>query len=133
MKLSIEDPRLTAYALDEIEDANERAEIERAIATSPELQAVVAAIRETGDLLIAELAKENAPTLSEFDKARLSQCAQPKLIKRFAVNLRQHWHLVAGLAAACTHEPGYSISSLAVGTLYSSGGEVKLRLTRLRS
>jgi Ca-activated chloride channel family protein len=101
MKLSIEDPRLTAYALDEIEDANERAEIERAIATSPELQAVVAATRETGDLLIAGLARENTPTLSEFDKARLSQCAQPKLIKRFAVNLRQHWRLVAGLAAAC--------------------------------
>jgi Ca-activated chloride channel family protein len=101
MKLSIEDPRLTAYALDEIEDANERAEIERAIATSPGLQAVVAATRETGDLLIAGLSRENAPTLSEFDKARLSQCAQPKLIKRFAINLRQHWHLVAGLAAAC--------------------------------
>ena len=101
MKLSIEDPRLTAYALDEIEDANERAEIERAISASPELQAVVAAIRETGDLLIAGLARENAPTLSDFDKARLSQCVQPKLIKRFAVNLRQHWHLVAGLAAAC--------------------------------
>jgi Ca-activated chloride channel family protein len=101
MKLSIEDPRLTAYALDEIEDANERAEIERAIAASPELQAVVAATRKTGDLLIAGLARENTPTLSEFDKARLSQCAQPKLIKRLAVNLRQHWHLVAGLAAAC--------------------------------
>ena len=101
MKLSIEDPRLTAYALDEIEDANERAEIERAIAASPELQAVVAATRKTGDLLIAGLARENTPTLSEFDKARLSQCAQPKLIKRLAFNLRQHWHLVAGLAAAC--------------------------------
>ena len=99
MKLSIEDPRLTAYALDEIEDAIERAEIERAIATSPELQAVVTATRKTGDLLIAGLSTENAPILSEFDKARLSQCAQPKLIKRFAVNLRQHWHLVAGLAA----------------------------------
>ena len=35
MKLSIEDPRLTAYALDEIEDAIERAEIECAIAASP--------------------------------------------------------------------------------------------------
>ena len=101
MKLSIEDPRLTAYALDEIEDANERAEIERAIAAAPGLQAVVAATRETGDLLIAGLSRENTPTLSEFDKARLSQCAQPKLIKRFAVNLRQHWRLVAGLAAAC--------------------------------
>ena len=101
MKLSIEDPRLTAYALYEIEDAIERAEIERAIAASPELQAVVAATRKTGDLLIAGLARENTPTLSEFDKARLSQCAQPKLIKRLAVNLRQHWHLVAGLTAAC--------------------------------
>jgi Ca-activated chloride channel family protein len=101
MKLSIEDPRLTAYALDEIEDANERAEIERAIATSPELQAVVAATRETADLLIAGLSTENSPILSEFDKARLSQCAQPKLIKRFAVNLRQQWHFVAGFVAAC--------------------------------
>ena len=66
MKLSIEDPRLTAYALDEIEDANERAEIERAIAASPELQAIVTAIRETGDLLIAGLVRENVPILSEF-------------------------------------------------------------------
>jgi Ca-activated chloride channel family protein len=101
MKLSIEDPRLTAYALGEIEDPSERAEIERAVAAASELQAVVAAIRETGDLLIAGLASETAPTLSEFDKARLSQSAQPKVIERFAIDLRQKWPLVAGLAAAC--------------------------------
>ena len=101
MKLSINDPRLTAYALGEIEDPKERAEISRLIAFSPELQAALAEIRKTSDLLSSALVSEKAPTLSEFDKARLSQCAQPKLIKRFAVNLRQQWHLVAGLAAAC--------------------------------
>ncbi|MEC7274053.1 MAG: von Willebrand factor type A domain-containing protein, partial [Verrucomicrobiota bacterium] len=101
MKLSINDPRLTAYALGEIEDPNEHAEISREIAFSPELQAAVAEIRKTGDILSDALMTEIEPALSEFEKARISQCVQPKLVKRMAINLRQHWHLVAGLAAAC--------------------------------
>jgi len=71
MKLLPEDPRLTAYALGEIEDESERAEIEAAVAQSPELQAAVAAIRAMGDLLSAGFAEEPAPELSEFEKAKM--------------------------------------------------------------
>jgi len=101
MKLLPQDPRLTAYALGEIEDPKEHAEIKSAVEASPELQAAVASIRETGDWLSAELAKEPAPTISEFEKAQLSQAKQPSAKKRFGGDLLLHWPLVAGLAAAC--------------------------------
>ena len=71
MKLLPEDPRLTAYALGEIEDESERAEIEAAVEQSPELQAAVASIRELGDLLSAGFAEEPVPELSEFEKAKM--------------------------------------------------------------
>ena len=45
MKISKTDPRLTAYAFGEIDDTNERTEIEQAIAADPELQAEVENIR----------------------------------------------------------------------------------------
>ena len=44
------DPRLTAYALGEVDD-QVRAEIESAIASSPELQSVVSEITRKADLL----------------------------------------------------------------------------------
>jgi len=71
MKLLPEDPRITAYALGEIEDPVERNAIKAAIEASPELQAAVAAIRDMGDLLNNTLAEEPAPELSEFEKAKL--------------------------------------------------------------
>ncbi|MGJ8651706.1 MAG: YfbK domain-containing protein [Opitutaceae bacterium] len=71
MKLLPEDPRLTAYALGEIEDSQERTEIEAAIAASPELQQAVAEIQNMGDLLGTSFAEELAPELSEFEKAKL--------------------------------------------------------------
>jgi Ca-activated chloride channel family protein len=73
MKLLPEDPRLTAYALGEIEDKQERTAIEAAVEQSPELQAVVASIRDMADLLSEGLASEPAPELSEFEKAKLEQ------------------------------------------------------------
>jgi Ca-activated chloride channel family protein len=101
MKLLPEDPRLTAYAHGEIEDPQEQAEIQSAVEASPELQTVVASIREMGDLLSAELSKELPPSISEFEKAKLSSTARPEVRKRFAGELFLHWPLVAGLAAAC--------------------------------
>lgn len=71
MKLLPEDPRLTAYALGEIEDESERLEIEAAVNASPELQQVVAAIQNLGNMLGTSLAAESAPELSEFEKAKL--------------------------------------------------------------
>ena len=59
MKLTIDDPRLTAYALGEL-DAAEHADIARELAQSPELQAEVEAIRRTGEQLNRELASEQS-------------------------------------------------------------------------
>ena len=73
MKLLPEDPRLTAYALGEIEDQQERSAIESAVAQSTELQQAVAAIRDMSELLTKELAAEPIPELSEFEKARMGQ------------------------------------------------------------
>ena len=71
MKLLPEDPRLTAYALGEIEDESERIDIEAAVNESPELQQAVTAIQDLGSMLGASFAEESAPELSEFDKAKL--------------------------------------------------------------
>jgi Ca-activated chloride channel family protein len=77
MNLSKDDPKLTAYALNEIDDPQERAEIEVAVAASEDLQAVVAEIRELAALLNDGLADEPRPELSEFEKARLEQANPP--------------------------------------------------------
>lgn len=62
---------------------------------------MVASIRETGDLLSAELANEPVPPMSEFEKEQLSQVKRPSVQKRFVGDLLLHWPLLAGLAAAC--------------------------------
>ena len=73
MKLLPEDPRLTAYALGEIEDQQERSAIESAVEQSTELQQAVAAIRDMSELLTKGFAAEPIPELSEFEKARMGQ------------------------------------------------------------
>ncbi len=100
MKLLPEDPRITAYALGEIEDAKERAEIEAAVAESAELQQVVSSIREMGDLLAAGLATEAAPELSEFEKARMELPAGAAVPRpSFVGKLWAYWPQLAGVAA----------------------------------
>ncbi|RIK63986.1 MAG: VWA domain-containing protein [Planctomycetota bacterium] len=60
MTIDTNDPRLTAYALNELEDA-ERAEMERLLTESPEARAEVEAIRGAADRLSQELAAEPIP------------------------------------------------------------------------
>lgn len=101
MKLSPEDPRITAYALGEIEDPAERAEIEAAVADSPELQAAVAEIQSMGALLGESFAAEPLPELTEFEKARLEQAPQTNHVgSRFKQGMRRYWPHIIGLAAA---------------------------------
>jgi len=57
MKFSTDDPKLTAYALGEMNEA-ERAEFERELARSPELRAAVEEIRATAAALQSEFASE---------------------------------------------------------------------------
>lgn len=63
MNLTPDDPRLTAYALDEIDDPNERNAIKKAIDTDPALQREVANIRATAAELSTLLGQEPAPAV----------------------------------------------------------------------
>src|SRR6185295_9320429 len=64
MKLTPDDPRLTAYALGEL-DATERAEIEAALKHSPECRQVVEEIQQLGGMLEKEFAQEVGVGLRE--------------------------------------------------------------------
>jgi Ca-activated chloride channel family protein len=64
MKLDANDPKLTAYALGEL-DASERAEVEEALKADEESRRAVEEIRQVGEMLRAELGQERSPGLSE--------------------------------------------------------------------
>jgi secreted protein with Ig-like and vWFA domain len=64
------DPRLTAYALNEL-DAAEQAELEAILAADPAARAAVASIRTAADRLCASLSAEPTPALDDFRRADL--------------------------------------------------------------
>ena len=97
MKISKEDPILTAYALGEIDSPAERAKIEQALRIHPELLAVVEDIRRTGDQIAEALAHESCPELGEFEKTALEQGARKRpAIARFLLS----WPVATATAAA---------------------------------
>ncbi len=98
MKLLPDDPRLTAYALGEIEDPQERHAIEQAIQADPALQAEVDSIRNIGDLLSDQLETEAAPEFSEFEKEQLQQAPSPKET-RSPLRVLLSWPAASGIAA----------------------------------
>ena len=57
MKMNLDDPKLTAYALNELSGSDKSA-MEAAIAGSPEAQARVGELRELSSLLKSEYAAE---------------------------------------------------------------------------
>ena len=96
-----DDPRLTAYALGELEGA-EREEIEKLLAENPEARALVDEMRGLGELVTTELAKEPAATLTDEQHRRIEAAAWskpaddvtgPRLVQR-------PWFKVAGVIAA---------------------------------
>ena len=97
MKLLPEDPRLTAYALGEIEDQQERSAIKSAVAQSTELQQAVAAIRDMSELLAKGFAAEPIPELSEFEKARMGQPTATR--ERSGVSRILSWPVLSSVAA----------------------------------
>jgi Ca-activated chloride channel family protein len=116
-KFSPDDPKLTAYALGEIEDAAERAAIEAALRDDPAARAIVDEIRATAAQLEAALAAEPMPVaaqaagrggavapVGENDAARAPRPQEhPKRTARKSKVLRfpQLYYLMGGLAAAC--------------------------------
>lgn len=69
------DPRLTAYALGELE-GDEAKPIEDALAAQPELRDAVEEVRAMSRILASELQKEPLSTLSETQRAELAAAAK---------------------------------------------------------
>ncbi len=105
-----DDPRLTAYALGELEGA-ERAAIETALRADPALRAEVGSIRATAAQLGTALAVEErlgADNVLSFDRAAIIPSRDPRVLdggqRRAAPNLLrfpQLYFVLSGLAAAC--------------------------------
>ena len=97
-KITPDDPRLTAYALGELEPAEHDA-IEAAIKDDPAAQAAVAQIRALGRDLTSALAKEPLPVApapeKKSDTSSAHEAYQPRKFIRFP------YYIIAGLAAAC--------------------------------
>ncbi len=92
-KISPDDPRLTAYALHEMEPA-ERAEFERLLAQDAAAREAVEEIRRTTAALMAALEDEPVPSTPAVIRP---YGKKPGLLLRFP----QFYYVVSGLAAAC--------------------------------
>jgi len=91
-KISPDDPRLTAYALNEMEP-QERAEFQQLIEDDPEARAAIDSIRMTAQALGAALESESAPAVHR---------QRPELPTRGKIlRFPQLYYMVSGLAAAC--------------------------------
>ena len=55
MTMHLDDPRLTAYALGELDDSRERLEVEALVSNSDEARELVDEIRRTASMLSDEL------------------------------------------------------------------------------
>jgi Ca-activated chloride channel family protein len=115
--LSPDDPRLTAYALGEMEAA-ERREFEQLLAADPAAQAAVEEIRAAGAALTAALESEPAPAVHEtagraailpggpgpvLDGGGTVQEQARRLKARLnrPIKFPQFYYMASGLAAAC--------------------------------
>ncbi len=74
-----DDPRLTAYVLDELTDA-ERATIEAHLATSPDSRRVVDDLRQTTALLFTALQDEPAPALTGAQRQTIRTAAATSVV-----------------------------------------------------
>ena len=90
MRISADDPKLTAYALDEMHE-RERLEFERQLTISPDLRAIVSEIRQTAAQLHHEFASENE---------MFSQDAFPIARKMVVFPTQRLWPAMATAVAA---------------------------------
>ena len=86
MKFELDDPKLTAYALGELNDT-EKAEVEAFLNENEAARNEVAKIREAAQWLSAELGAETPAGLSELERARIMDQAKKAVPVR-----KTHWH-----------------------------------------
>ena len=99
MKLSSDDPKLTAYALGEL-DEKERAEIEAAL--NEQSRREVEEIRATAALLSKELANEPCPALADTQREKIESAVAPSENKIIRLERPKRFSLraVAAIAAS---------------------------------
>src|SRR5262245_3331968 len=73
-----DDPRLTAFALGEIDEDTERAEIEARLHEDPEARAFVEDVRRLAQVLTEELHREPAPGLEDDHRAAIERALVAK-------------------------------------------------------
>ena len=110
MRITTDDPRLTAYVLGELQD-KEKAEIEAALQNSEELRRELDQIRQTASLLQEELSQEAAPHLTDSQRDDIQANLEGR---RSFWSRPSGWGSLAGLAAAA------SVSIMIYLTLTSS-------------
>ncbi|MBN1571052.1 MAG: von Willebrand factor type A domain-containing protein [Acidobacteria bacterium] len=96
MNIDANDPKWTAYALGEITDEKERAEIEKVLAESPEIRRLVEEIRETAGMLKEELHAEPSISLTEVQRQQIEAKANAG---RSWFGLRPAWVMATAAAA----------------------------------
>ena len=101
-QLSPDDPRLTSFALGEMEAA-ERAEFEKLLQADPAARQVVEEIRATGALLATALEAEPvaAAPVAKKEAAIVAGGAPLKDRLNRPIRFPQFYYIVSGLAAAC--------------------------------
>ncbi len=100
MNITKDDPRLTAYALGELE-GQQRQDVEREVAASAELQREVEGIRRTAEMLEGALAAEPLPTGEEVAPAAASQPIHFAPRKMRSPRAARWLWFAGSLAAAC--------------------------------
>ncbi|MHC4876284.1 MAG: YfbK domain-containing protein [Planctomycetota bacterium] len=98
-----DDPRLTAFVLGEIDDAD-RAEIEQLLEASPEARAFVDDLQDTIGVLRDELSSEPASSLTDDQRAALQHAAEsantePSTSRSKSASARSRRSLLAGVTA----------------------------------
>lgn len=97
--LTVDDPRLTAFALGELDGAR-AAQIAAAVQNDPSLAAEVAAIQATAGDLTAALASTGQPRLGSDARAAIAAAAAPKRRLRLVPALSAGVLAAAGVAVA---------------------------------
>ena len=100
MKFDADDPRLTAFALGEL-DPDEAAPIERALSESPSLQREIDQIRAMAGSLRAQLSVEASPRLTPAQRETIAQ--EPKSVLNSPLIFRRtsRWIAAGAALAAC--------------------------------
>src|SRR3954466_15504339 len=102
--MNIDDPRLTAYALGELDEAADLAEVEAFVASDEAARRFVEETRQTVAMLTAGLATAETPSLTLAQKQAIQTASGDAKTLEYATPLRPRrkiWARMALATAAC--------------------------------